>query len=451
LKVYLETYGCQMNLSDSEVIGGLLEGEGFEVVEDLREADRILINTCAVREHAEERIYQRLRQLHPLKNERPALRIGILGCLAQNLKADLLEHEGAVDFIVGPDAYRALPDLLRKSAKGDRERETRLSKTETYTDIPPLRRSGVNAWITVMRGCDNFCTFCVVPYTRGRERSRPLASVLAEARAVVREGVPQITLLGQNVNSYRDEGRGFADLLRAMCRVDGIRRVRFTSPHPKDFPDQLLCVLAEEPAAMPHVHLPLQSGSDRVLDRMGRGYTREHFDGIVQRIREAIPGVAITTDLIAGFPGETDGDFEETVRAMEEIRFHSAFTFPYSERKHTLAARRFADDVPSEVKSERVTRLARMEREHSRERLEEEVGTEAEVLVESASKKSAEEAFGRTPKGSGVVFPVERVRPGEIRSVRLVRATAHTLIGVSGQPDGSALHARPPGPGARGV
>ncbi|MFH1680586.1 MAG: tRNA (N6-isopentenyl adenosine(37)-C2)-methylthiotransferase MiaB [Candidatus Eisenbacteria bacterium] len=439
MKVYLETYGCQMNLSDSEIVGGLLAGEGFEVVEDLSEADGILINTCAVREHAEERIFRRLRELRPLKEERPALRIGVLGCLAQSLKADLLEHSDAVDFIVGPDAYRSLPGLLRRTADRAGVRETRLSKTETYTDLPPMRRSIVNAWVTVMRGCDNFCTFCVVPYTRGRERSRPADAVLAEARAVAREGVPQITLLGQNVNSYRDGGLAFADLLRAVSRAEGIRRVRFISPHPKDFPDDLLRVIAQEPAAMPHVHLPLQSGSDRVLERMNRGYTYGHFARLVDRIRDAIPGVSITTDLIAGFPGETDEDFERTAGAMEEIRFHSAFTFPYSERRHTLAARRFADDVPREVKSDRVTRLVRLERAHSRERLDEEVGEVVEVLVEGASKKSEAEAFGRTPKGSGVVFPADRVRPGEIRNVLVVRATTHTLIG---RPDGAG---EPPG------
>jgi tRNA-2-methylthio-N6-dimethylallyladenosine synthase len=434
VKVYIETYGCQMNVSDSEVVGGLLSGEGFTLVEDPREADGILLNTCAVREHAEERIFRRLRQLEPLKEGTPGLRIGVLGCLAQNLKTDLLEHSRAVDFVVGPDAYRSLPGLLRTGVGADGGAATRLSRTETYTDIPPLRRSGVNAWVTVMRGCDNFCTFCVVPYTRGRERSRSVDSVLAEVRALAADGFPQLTLLGQNVNSYRDGERRFADLVRAVCRVPGIRRVRFTSPHPKDFPDDLLHVLAEEPSAMPHVHLPLQSGSDRILERMNRGYTRAGYLEIVRRIREALPSVAITTDLIAGFPGETEEDFEGTVRAMEEVRFHSAFTFAYSPRRHTLAARRYPDDVPSEAKSERVTRLAQLEREHSRGRLEEEVGGVVEVLVEGPSLKSPAEAYGRTPRGSGVVFPSGEILPGSFRRVRVLRATAHTLIGEEAGP-----------------
>ncbi len=433
MKIYLETYGCQMNFSDTEIIGGLLTAQGFEVIAGAEGADGILINTCAVREHAEERIYRRLRQLRPLRKAAPGLRIGVLGCLAQNLKADLLEHSDAVDFIVGPDSYRALPDLLRRCGCGEERagrQATRLSKTETYTDIPPLRQSGVNAWVTVMRGCDNFCTFCVVPYTRGRERSRSVESIVAETRSIAEDGVRQVTLLGQNVNSYRDGDKRFADLLRAVARESGIRRVRFTSPHPKDFPDDLLTVLAEEPAAMPHVHLPLQAGSDRVLERMGRGYTFAAYMRIVERIRAAVPGVALTTDLIAGFPGETDADFEETIRAMETVRFHSAFTFPYSERKHTLAAHRLPDDVPEEAKSERVQQLVERERRHARGRLEEAVGRTVEVLVENASKKSAHEAFGRAPDGSGVVFPQDPVVPGTFHAVRVLRATTHTLIGT---------------------
>jgi tRNA-2-methylthio-N6-dimethylallyladenosine synthase len=338
----------------------------------------------------------------------------------------LLEHGDAVDFIVGPDGYRSLPGLLRN---GDRDRMiTALSRTETYTDIPHLRRSGVNAWVTVMRGCDNFCTFCVVPYTRGRERSRSIEAVVAETRALASDGFRQVTLLGQNVNSYRHGERGFADLLRDVCRVPGIARVRFTSPHPKDFPGELLHVIAEEPAAMPHVHLPLQSGSDRTLDRMGRGYTYAEYRDIVDRIRSEIPGVALSTDLIAGFPGETDAEFEETVRAMREIRFHSAFTFPYSERKNTIASRRFPDDVPAEVKSERVGRLVEIERSVSGEILAASVGAEEEVLVEGRSRKSEAEAFGRTPQGSGVVFPAPGAEPGELVRVAVTGATTHTLL-----------------------
>ncbi|MFH1277680.1 MAG: tRNA (N6-isopentenyl adenosine(37)-C2)-methylthiotransferase MiaB [Candidatus Eisenbacteria bacterium] len=434
MKVYLETYGCQMNFSDSELVGGLLTREGMEMAEGPDGADAILLNTCAVREHAEERIYRRLRELRARKRKAKGLRIGVLGCLAQSLKKDLLEHSDAVDFIVGPDAYRSLPGLLREGS-GSRQATT-LSRTETYTDIPHLRPSGVNAWVTVMRGCDNFCTFCVVPFTRGRERSRAVEAVVAETRALAEEGFRQVTLLGQNVNSYRHGEAGFAELMREVCRVDGIERVRFTSPHPKDFPDALLRVLAEEPTAMPHVHLPLQSGSDRVLERMDRNYTRAEFLRLVERIRKTVPGVALTTDLIAGFPGETVEDFERTVAAMKEIRFHSAFTFPYSERKNTAASRRFPDDVPAETKSERVGLLVRAEREVSREILGGLVGSEVEVLVEGRSKKTPAEGFGRTPQGTGVVFPAGDSSPRDLLRVRVTEATTHTLISRPGSPSG---------------
>ena len=431
MKIYLETYGCQMNFSDSELIGGILTGEGFRVVPAMDGADAILINTCAVRENAAERIFNRLQQIGPLKKKKPGLRIGVLGCLAQNLKKDLLDHSGMVDFIVGPDSYRSLPALLKEENRGGgsgSRQATTLSKTETYTDIPPLRQSGVNAWVTVMRGCDNFCTFCVVPYTRGRERSRAVEAVISEVRALARGSFRQVTLLGQNVNSYRHDERGFAGLMREVCRVDQVERVRFMSPHPKDFPDDLLDVIADEPAAMPHIHLPLQSGSDAVLERMNRGYTADDYLRTVDRIRAALPGASITTDLIAGFPGESDADFDSTLRLMERVRFHAAFTFAYSERKGTIAARRFADDVPEPVKIERVTLLIERERVSSRARLEEQVGREVEVLVEGSSRKSPREAFGRTPQGSGVVFPADPVVPGEIRRVTVDRATTHTLI-----------------------
>lgn len=426
MKVFLETYGCQMNFSDSELVGGLLTREGMEMAEGPEGADAILLNTCAVREHAEERIYRRLRELRARKRKSKGLRIGVLGCLAQSLKKDLLEHSDAVDFIVGPDAYRSLPGLLREG-NGSRQATT-LSRTETYTDIPHLRPSGVNAWVTVMRGCDNFCTFCVVPFTRGRERSRAVEAVVAETRALAKEGFRQVTLLGQNVNSYRHEGADFAHLMREVCRVEGIERVRFTSPHPKDFPDPLLRVLSEEPAAMPHVHLPLQSGSDPVLGRMDRNYTYDEFRRLAGRIRDRVPGVALSTDLIAGFPGETEEDFERTVAAMEEIRFHSAFTFPYSERKNTAASRRFPDDVPAEVKNRRVGRLVETERAISLGILRGLVGSEVEVLVEGRSRKSPDEAFGRTPQGSGVVFPAGDASPGDRLRVTVDEATTHTLI-----------------------
>lgn len=430
VKVCIETYGCQMNFSDTELVAGLLTQNGFEIVESMEEADSVLLNTCAIRENAEEKIHNRVTQIGYYKRRRPGLRVGILGCLAQSLKDELLERSTTVDFLVGPDSYRTLPELLAPGmALKERRNETTLSRTETYTDIPFLRKSGVNAWVTIMRGCDNFCTFCVVPYTRGRERSRELEDVVREAESLARAGFRQITLLGQNVNSYRSGGADFTSLLEAVCRVEGIDRVRFTSPHPKDFPVETLEIIAREEAACPHIHLPLQAGGDRVLERMGRGYTLDDFRRLAGRIREIVPGVAISTDLIAGFPGETEEEFEQTLLAMEELRFISAFTFAYSERKNTIAVRRFPDDISQEVKVERVSRMVELQRRISRELHSAQRGERVEVLVEGSSKKSRFEAFGRTPQGVGVVFPAELVNPGELVQVEITDSTTNTLIG----------------------
>ncbi len=430
VKVCIETYGCQMNFSDTELVAGLLTEKGFEIVENMEDADSVLLNTCAVRENAEERIHNRVTQIGYYKRRRPALRVGILGCLAQSLKDELLRRSTTVDFLVGPDSYRTLPDLLKPDTSlPERRRETTLSKTETYTDIPLLRKSGVNAWVTIMRGCDNFCTFCVVPYTRGRERSRSLDEVVREAESLAAAGFRQVTLLGQNVNSYHSGRADFARLLEAVCQVEGIDRVRFTSPHPKDFPVETLEVIARQEAACPHIHLPLQAGSDLVLERMGRGYTLEEYRNLVARIRETIPDSAISTDLIAGFPGETESEFQQTLDAMEELRFISAFTFAYSERKNTIALRRFTDDIHQNVKVERVSRMVELQRRISNELHSARRGERVDVLVEGSSKKTSLEAFGRTPQGVGVVFPAVRVSPGEIVTVEITDSTTHTLIG----------------------
>ncbi len=429
MKICIETYGCQMNFSDTELVAGLLTEKGFEIVDSPAEAEGVLLNTCAVRENAEQRVKNRVIQIGYLKRRRPELRIGILGCLAQSLKDDLLRDSDTIDFLVGPDSYRALPELLAPGGVPARRVETTLSKSETYTDIPALRKSGVNGWITIMRGCDNFCTFCVVPYTRGRERSRPADDIVREAEELAAAGFRQVTLLGQNVNSYRSGEDDFASLMRAVCRVDGIERVRFTSPHPKDFPGALLDVLAGEKEACPQVHLPLQAGSDAVLERMGRGYTVREFLDLAGKIRSAVGGVAISSDLIAGFPGETEEDFLATLDAMEEARFVSAFTFAYSERKNTIASRRFPDDVPGDVKVRRVSRMVEVQRRISNEIHACRVGETVEVLVEAPSRKSRLEAFGRTAEGTGVVFPAGRVDPGDFVRVRVTGSTTNTLIG----------------------
>lgn len=431
MKIFIETHGCQMNFSDTEIVGGLLEASGVNVVDNLDDADGVFVNTCAIRENAEEKVYHRVQQLSYLKRRKPDLIVGILGCLAQSLKDDILEYSDAVDIVVGPDSYRTLPDLLANLAPGGVEKvvETKLSRTENYTDIPTLRKSGVNAWVTIMRGCDNFCTFCVVPYTRGRERSRSADLIVKEVESLAAAGFVQVTLLGQNVNSYKTEDANFAELVRRVSRVDGIERVRFTSPHPKDFPEALLHVMADEPAACPHIHLPLQSGSDRVLERMNRGYTGAEYLTIVDRIRTILPEAAITTDLIAGFPGETAEDFEATLAMMRAVRYASSFTFAYSERKNTVASRRMKDDVAHEVKIERVTRMVDCQRDISRTIHNESIGRETNVLVEGPSKKTSSMAFGRNPQGIGVVFPSETIQPGERIAVVVEEATTNTLIG----------------------
>lgn len=429
MRVYIETFGCQMNEADSEIVLRILTENGMKIEESPEEADCILLNTCAVRENAALSIFKRVENLTHLKrkNRRPV--IGLLGCLAQSMKEELLGENGAVDLIAGPDNYRSLPDLIERSRNGIRGGVTKLSRSDIYYDIPPLRRSAVNAWVTVMRGCDNFCAYCVVPFTRGRERSRAPELIVERAREAARDGYRQITLLGQNVNSYVYEENRFADILRAVCRVEGIERVRFTSPHPKDFPEELLDVIAEEPAACSHIHLPLQSGSDRVLDRMNRGYTFAEYMRVVERIRSVVPDAALSTDLIAGFSGETDDDFRATLQAMEEVRFHSAFTFPYSVRRPTVAARRFEDDVPEPVKRERVKELVDAERRIAREIKESRVGCVVEVLIERPSRKSAEKVFGRTPQGDGIVFTANGFGPGDIVHVEVFEATTHTLLG----------------------
>jgi tRNA-2-methylthio-N6-dimethylallyladenosine synthase len=440
MKIFLETFGCQMNEYDSELIRSILRSHQHTFVENLDQAEVALLNTCAIRENAHERIYHRLDDLRGMKRRQKNLVVGVLGCMAQNLRQELAEHAPIVDIIAGPDSYKRLPLLISSvHGKGEKGFDFSLSEYETYSDIAPQRMPGVNAWIAIMRGCDNFCTFCVVPYTRGRERSREPKNIVAEVHRIAAEGFKQVTLLGQNVNSYRFEGHDFADLMQMVSEVEGIRRVRFTSPHPKDFPRKLLRVMATNPKLCKHIHLPLQAGSDSVLDRMNRTYTKQGFLDLVAEIRAIVPEISLTTDVICGFCGETDEDFEETLEVMRRVEFDAAFTFKYSERKHTIAERKFKDDVPDEVKLQRLTRLIDLQREISRQRNAAEIGKVFEVLVEEPSKKNPHEWLGRTDQNKGVVFWDDAVKPGDFVQVRINAAGTNTLRGTVARQNGRHL------------
>jgi tRNA-2-methylthio-N6-dimethylallyladenosine synthase len=432
VQVYVETYGCQMNEYDSELVRAILRQSHFEIVDAPERADVVLLNTCAVREHAQQRVYGRVQALAALRQRNPDLCIGILGCMAQSLKDALLERGSPVDLVAGPDAYRKLPGLLHEVVEtGIRGKEIDLSEYETYSDVYPERVPGVNAWIACMRGCDNFCTFCVVPYTRGRERSRSLDSIVEETRRLAAQGYKQVTLLGQNVNSYASEGADFADLLTRVADVDGILRVRFTSPHPKDFPRKLLGAIAAHPKLCKQIHLPLQAGSDRILEKMRRTYTRAEFLDLADEIRATIPGVCLSTDIIAGFPTETDAEFETTVGVLERVQFESAFVFKYSERQNTIAQRKYPDDVSEAVKTERVVRLNALQKEISQRRNLAYVGRTLEVLLEGPSRKSPADLLGRDDGNHGVVIPRGHLHPGDLVTVKVLGASAHTLLGTA--------------------
>ncbi|GAB4320853.1 MAG: tRNA (N6-isopentenyl adenosine(37)-C2)-methylthiotransferase MiaB [Candidatus Zixiibacteriota bacterium] len=430
-RVNLQTFGCQMNEYDSELVGSILSRDGYAFTSDESNADVILFNTCAIRETAHTRIYARLGALTHEKRQRDGLVVGVLGCMAQNLQEEILLKFPAVDFICGPDSYRELPRLIG-NARNLRERGSaiELSEYETYDDIAPTRVDGVNAWIAVMRGCDNFCTFCVVPYTRGRERSRDPQGVIQETRRLVANGYKQVTLLGQNVNSYRYENTDFADLMQMVSNVDGIERVRFTSPHPKDFPVKLLSAIADNPRLCSHIHLPLQAGSTRVLKKMNRDYSKEEFLELAGRIRETIPGVTLTTDIICGFPTETDEEFAETEEVMRAVQFDSAFIFKYSERQGTIAHKLWADDVPDDIKSRRVSHLVELQREISLSRHRSMIGQTVRVLVEGVSRKNNNEWKARTDGNTIVVFADPGRRIGDFCDVRITDATPNTLIGT---------------------
>ncbi len=430
--VYIETFGCQMNVYDTQLVRSILKSSGYGFADSPETADIVLLNTCAIRENAHNKVYGYLGELKHLKHEK-GLVIGVLGCMAQNLKKDLLTPNSLIDILAGPDSYRSLPELLQHAGEGRKELAADRSEYETYSDITPDPVPGVTAWIAVMRGCDNFCTFCVVPYTRGRERSRPLHNVLAEAEALAASGCKQITLLGQNVNSYRDGNHDFADLLLAVGNVRGIERVRFMSPHPKDFPEKLLDAVAGHPRISKHIHLPLQAASDRILELMGRTYTRREYCALVSRIRALWPDMVLTTDIIVGFSSETDAEYQETFDHLKDIDYHSAYVFKYSERKNTIAARKLKDDVPETVKSERATRLVELQRAISLKKNRAMIGTTMEVLIEGESKRSSERWMGRTDGSIVTVFPKTdpNLKPGGLAQVLINDATVTTLYGKS--------------------
>ncbi len=428
-KVYIETYGCQMNLADSEIILGIMKKHGYAPTDDASKADVILVNTCSVREHAEQRVIGRLNSFLRYKKRNPNLVIGVLGCMAERLKKRLIEEENLADIVVGPDEYRKLPQLVNDAFEGYKGIAVKLSKVETYDDITPLRTDGISAWITVMRGCDKFCTFCVVPFTRGRERSRPLESIVREVEMLSAQGYREVTLLGQNVNSYRDGNYDFADLLSAVAQVDRNMRVRFTTSHPKDMSDKLIQTIAEHPNICNYIHLPVQSGSDRILQLMNRTYDRKHYLELVKKIRETIPGVSLSTDIIAGFPTETEEDHKLTLSLLEEVRFDGAFMFKYSPREGTKAYE-MGDDVPDEVKVRRLNEIIELQQKISHEINQGIIGKEVEVLVEGVSKRSSEQWMGRTDTNKVVIFPKdENVKPGDYIIIRINRATSATLFG----------------------
>ena len=424
-RVYVETYGCQMNVSDSELMLGRLSADGYTEASTPEEADVILLNTCAIREHAEQRVLGRLGELKGVMKSTAI--VGVTGCMAQRLGPTLLERARHVSLVIGPDGYRALPALLERAKTGERAIETSFDLEEHYEDFTPKRFDKVKAWIPVQRGCDYRCTYCIVPTTRGSERSRKLADVIREVETVASEGISEVVLLGQTVNSYHDGESGFAALLRAVGRVDGIRRLRFTSPHPNDFSDDVVQAMADVDAVCEHVHLPMQSGSSGVLRRMLRRYTREGYLDCVRRLHDAMPGLSLTTDIIVGFPGETDADFEETLSAVEAVGFDDAFTFKFSPREGTPATRMPASEtVPDEVATERLERLIALVRSNSRRRNLGLLGQRREVLVERTARRG-ELLQSRTRDFKTVLIPGPESMIGQYLNVELTGTTGSTF------------------------
>lgn len=442
-KLFVETYGCQMNVGDSEIVVSLMQREGYVYTDRIEQADVILINTCSIRDNAEQRIWGRLNELKRYRKARPGLIVGILGCMAERLREQLLEGPWGVDVVAGPDAYRDLPRLVREAEAGGKGVNVLLSTEETYAEIAPVRldRNGVSAFVAIMRGCNNFCSYCVVPYTRGRERSRDAATIVAEAQSLFDNGYREVTLLGQNVNSYRAGEVDFPELLRRVASISPLLRVRFATSHPKDMSDRLLETMASMPNICRAIHLPAQSGATSMLERMNRKYTREWYLDRIAAIRRYMPDCAITTDLIAGFSGETEEEHAATLSLMREVGYSWAFMFKYSERPGTFAQRNLPDDVPDEVKSRRLQEIIALQNDLSLESNRRDVGREFEVLVESESKRNSGQLSGRTSQNKVVVFDRGNHRIGDYVRVRVTGCTSATLLGEE-------LPAGEPQPGA---
>lgn len=428
-KLYIETYGCQMNVADSEVVASVMQMAGYEATESLDEADAVFLNTCSVRDNAEQKIYHRLDALDAIKRKRPLI-IGVLGCMAERVKDDLLQNHHA-DLVAGPDAYLSLPDLIAQAETGHKAMNIELSTSETYRDIVPQRLHGarIGGFVSIMRGCNNFCHYCIVPYTRGRERSRDVESILREVRDLRDRGFKEVTLLGQNVNSYRLDNLDFPGLLRRVAEEAPEMRIRFTTSHPKDMSDETLRVIAEMPNVCKHIHLPVQSGSDRILKLMNRKYTREWYMGRVEAIRRIIPDCGLSTDIFVGYHSETEEDHQLSLSLMREVGYDSAFMFKYSERPGTYASKHLPDDVPEEEKIRRLNELIALQTEISAQQNKKDEGKEFDVLIEGFSKRSREQLMGRTEQNKAVVMPKAGHHIGETVRVRIIGSTSATLLG----------------------
>jgi len=426
---FIETFGCQMNVADSELVAGMLQQCGYSETRDMTQADIIFMNTCAIREKAEETVHHRLDSIQHLKKRKPEMIFGVLGCMAQNLKNDLLESKPYVDVILGPDSYRRIPEIInnRKKQNGY-EVDTRLSKYEVYDNLLPSRHDGVNAYISISRGCDKFCTFCIVPFTRGRERSRSNESIIREVKDAVANGFGEITLLGQNVNSYRTEKGNFPHLLEAVALVPGVKRIRYMSPHPQDMDNHLLQVMSEHENICNYVHLPLQAGSNRILKRMNRTYTKAEFLTLVDSIRKYMPNCSISTDIIVGFPGETTSEYEETLEVMNKVVFDRAFMFKYSSRPGTKAAE-YTDQIDENIKQERLAQLIDLQQSHTLIANQHHIGKVLKVMVEKESKKSPQEWSGRTEGNMGVIFDKNDEQIKDIVNILIQDAQGVSMFG----------------------
>lgn len=432
-KLHIETYGCQMNTADSEVVASILS-EQFEITDQQKEADLVLINTCSVRDNAEQRIRKRLREIGALKKKKPSLIIGLLGCMAERIKEQLLTEEKALDFIAGPDAYRSLPQLIETASQGKLSFNVLLSEEETYDDIAPIRYdgNGISAFIPIMRGCNNFCTYCVVPYTRGRERSRDPQTIIDEATKLIEKGYKEVTLLGQNVNSYfweeENSSIDFADLMEKVALLSPLLRVRFATSHPKDISDKLIQTIAKYENICKYIHLPVQSGSSAVLKKMNRVYDREYYLERINTIKKLIPDCSLSTDILSGFCGETAQDHQDTLSIMKEVGYSSAFMFRYSVREGTKAHEKFEDDVPDGVKAKRLEEIIALQQELSLLNNQQDIGKVFKVLVEGVSKRSDKKMFGRNSQNKVCVFPRGESQKGDYVTVKVINCTTGTLL-----------------------